>query len=1220
MCERVRLMFVRLLSAASWLTLGSWVQQSGRHSVQRPSLFLHAVVLSSFLILPSSFLLAAGFVHETDQEFTASADFNGDGHLDLLILDKQSGTYRTGYGAGTGAYTFAESRPTGAANITGVAVGKLSGLTNDAFAVTSADQNRVQVLRPSTSGFTEPMSVPQGGLGPTLLAALNLPLGPAPTAEDDLAVLASRDLADGVQIRQIRSNAGAWSLLRTDNAPDAPCLHGNPILPGVGAPRLFAFMRDDGFSNDSFHAWLLDGAAGSQQLVTLDASNNANFICEIFEGTDADVMFWTPWDHRIRVRRIQPVGPGWDFVSDGTFNMPIGSLAQVVPVQTPTGMKVLMRNTFGSLAIRGYTLAGGFGPAENLAPAAGGAVLNGIIPTGPGSFQLLYASDFNGFSDRVISYSHNGTSWVQGATTLMTPRRPSAQFANVLLLGAPLFRTETTELLYSFQAPDWTTGVALGPPVNASAGRFADSTTGIGTPSAQVLGTGVVAAGSAVNQLHNQFSLFSFQGSLGAVIDAVQISPTAGAYEVAQQITFSGLNGGTSVYFRLDATSAFQVWNAANPPWITRASTVEYYSQNAAGAGAVQRASYTFTLTPALQDADGDGVPDFVEIAHGMDPAGGEDADGDGFTDLDELAAGTNPNDALSIPATQANSLDTLLVDARAQIRDVTSGVVIGIAAAGTEITLSDPFGNELGSGTIGSGGASPGFGRITARSVDPRKSYIVCSTNTHFSTAPAGTNEPRGRQLIALVPALEPEVWSWATPNGAIGTTTPWSWGGTNWQEGSMNWSPGFASPEGYDGGWSQRQLDTYWDAFPTGPYSAAGWVTELQAAANRGARPYAEVTLSPSTSLVALIVSKIVGDFILERAPDAEIEGPAMFFDEADALFGFLDLRHRSETTPTASIARVIAVLKHVDDRLGNAGDPGAQALRKLARDVYAQHNALAANALDTLPFPLDALTEFVKTGIFPAAYLPGTALTLAERNAATAKLSSLCSTAPERTSITQTFFTRYNAPTPGLSLLEDESFSSYLMLDESIRPLSLPDTSEAPYGTPIQITAYDDLPTIAGYAALEVTSLSLLSLPMIVGDDTDRDLMADNWELRFFGTLDHDETFNSDGSLYSIAQEYVDGTSPLRSSSSPVLGPVRLALRNFRIASLGGGSFRLSADWPESYAGVIDVMVEGTPDLREWFLPNPAEYLGGGEFAQTVSGFGPRFFFRAFPAMKR
>jgi hypothetical protein len=52
-------------------------------------------------------------------------------------------------------------------------------------------------------------------------------------------------------------------------------------------------------------------------------------------------------------------------------------------------------------------------------------------------------------------------------------------------------------------------------------------------------------------------------------------------------------------------------------------------------AGAID---FTITINPDL-DTDGDGVPDFVELAHGMDPAGGNDADGDGFVETAEGAA-----------------------------------------------------------------------------------------------------------------------------------------------------------------------------------------------------------------------------------------------------------------------------------------------------------------------------------------------------------------------------------------------------------------------------------------------------------------------------------------------------------------------------------------------------------------------------------------------------
>jgi hypothetical protein len=80
------------------------------------------------------------------------------------------------------------------------------------------------------------------------------------------------------------------------------------------------------------------------------------------------------------------------------------------------------------------------------------------------------------------------------------------------------------------------------------------------------------------------------------------------------------------------------------------------------------------------------------------------------------------------------------------------------------------------------------------------------------------------------------------------------------------------------------------------------------------------------------------------------------------------------------------------------------------------------------------------------------------------------------------------------------------------------------------------------------------------------------------------------------------------------------VRLEIRNFLLSHLGGGNFQISANWPASYANVIDVMIEGTPDFVEWSLPEPASHLGGGAFSQTVSNSNPRFFYRAFPALRR
>lgn len=1181
-----------------------------------------------FFLLMTAAACAGTFVQTTDNEFSAAGDFDGDGSADVLVVDRVTGVYRIGYGGG-GALVFSEARPSGMPDISSVAVGRLAGTSADSLVVASPAQNRALLLRPLTTGHTEPAGIHTAGHGPSLLAALDLPSGAGATPEDDLAVLALYDPARGHELRQLR--AGPWSLLRVDDVPDVARRHANPLTPAPGAQALLAFMQEDAPGAHSFRAWTVTGVAAGEEVAITGLPPGVRFVCEIFEGTTADVMLWTPGMNEVGARRIVPDGAGWAAGAGGVFGWG-KPVAQIAPVRDSTGMRLLVRFEDGTLAVHGYTLAGGFGPAEFIVPVGAPGVVSGIVPLPGAGFHLLHAPGHGQPSTHLSSFTHGAGGWAQTGVTALSPASTTAAFANVLALDRMLLREDFPLLKYAARVPDFSTGFTSGSPGSAMAARFLGAESGLGAPAAQSLPAAPAApAGTAVNQLHGRFSLFSFENSLGVLEESVLISPPPGTYDKSVRVTFSGMSGGAQVYFRLGEGGSFTLWNPSNPPWITRPATVEYYAQGAAGRSVARKAAYAFSRPPALLDADGDGIPDFVEADLGMDPEGGADTDGDGFSDLEELLAGTDWDDAADFPSSRNPAADALMVDVSAQLRD-TAGVLAARAADQAVMTVSDPFGNPLASGEIGAGGAAAGFARCRTAGVDTTLGFLIVSTGRHFTTEPAVVNDPAGRQFLGVIPALEPEAWTWAASAANAGTVNLvdkgndpapfiWNWGGVNWRPGSENWDSGLGEASRLTGAWSQLQLDERWGESASGDWSSAAWLAAYTDAARPAGRPYARITLDAVTSLEALMMREAAGILLSARVPEggAEPGSPRDFLDASftEALRG---LRRVSVDFPDAPVARLNAALKHIHQRL-HAAEAGAAKLRTLARDVYARHQALAGDALDTLTMPLDALAAFVQNGELPADHAAATSLSAADLAQALAHWDETLATLPQRVPQTWTDAAIVSAVKPGLSQMNVGGTSDFTVLDAGIRPYQLPTTAEVPAGAPFTLKAYADLPEIAGTTAVEVVALSLTALPFVVDEDSDGDLLPDSWELRHFGTLAFGTHDVRDGSGHTLAQQYFEGTHPLFAFSLPPVAPTLLEFSGFHILPDTPG-LRLHVDWPARYSSVVDVTFRVSTDLSDWTsLPAlPAFETTAGRFTRLLSLDHDRAFYLPRASLKR
>lgn len=119
--------------------------------------------------------LNAGTVHETEKEFLTTGDFNGDGRLDVLIVDRDTGRLRVGYRLSAEFFNWANWLAGGAKDIAGVAVGKLVDDKHDSVALAATDVNLITVVDAANANIqTDPIKIPSSALGPNSVVAVDI--------------------------------------------------------------------------------------------------------------------------------------------------------------------------------------------------------------------------------------------------------------------------------------------------------------------------------------------------------------------------------------------------------------------------------------------------------------------------------------------------------------------------------------------------------------------------------------------------------------------------------------------------------------------------------------------------------------------------------------------------------------------------------------------------------------------------------------------------------------------------------------------------------------------------------------------------------------------------------------------------------------------------------------------------------------------------------------
>jgi Tol biopolymer transport system component len=551
---------------------------------------------------------APSFVYETPYEFLTSGDFNGDGVLDVLVLDKITGNARVGYGDTNGNLTWSAPLVTGVGEATGCAVGPLLQTNRDAVAVTAPTVNSVNIVDLSgTNAAGTPMVVTPLGLGPHTVVPLADPLGGVSPTYNDL-LIASSDNSGSAELLDLMSiNAGVGA--ETGQFGESgPFDRGNALQLSV-TPATFAAGIVRG-SNDTLDVWQFTNAPA----VMLSYSNlpaGSDYAFGNFNGeTLPRFLFYLPGSSNVTVVNLRQ--PSSRFVFGAPMVISLSEAVQGVFYEsfgTNGSALILFSNGIQALSLPGGSpvLSSVYGSGAG----AAGNVFTGVVPLGNNMLTLLDAPPGGTSSIHAQVVRFDGANYTQLSSSNLPTTTARNTRANVWLFQSEPFVNRQAGFIASFNTPDWSDSVSgLPGALNVTVQDDGGAATGLGTVATNTLGA--PPAGSAYglpNQYNPAISVFSYASPQPAESVTVTISPPPGIYDGPIQISFSTLNALDKVFYRVGAGDSWHTYSSSFP--LTNDNTIQFYGANASDPTRSQLQSAVYSLgvngqpTPTVNLANG---------------------------------------------------------------------------------------------------------------------------------------------------------------------------------------------------------------------------------------------------------------------------------------------------------------------------------------------------------------------------------------------------------------------------------------------------------------------------------------------------------------------------------------------------------------------------------------------------------------------------------------
>ncbi|HTI71069.1 MAG TPA: hypothetical protein VMF06_13955 [Candidatus Limnocylindria bacterium] len=610
---------------------------------------------------------AAPFTYETEAEFQLSADLDGDGVDDAVIVDRATGLVRVGYtspGSGTlnsaDLVSWVEARDSGVENVESVSAGVFGASGPSSLALAGRSANRINILSlPATSATPIPQPAFVPGVGPNLVIAADIGGTGNTTGADLIVGTAENGPPSAQRLAFVRRSGGSFSDLF--EAPlNGPVHAGNVVsLNKLGTADMPAWMAE----GPAFDALVVINASSGTNLPFLNVrvAAGSRYIHGPFgTNTYSQFLVWVPGDTRLFVEPVVQIAGRYEFGRETAYSLDT-DIETVFPLGGPTPSQLLAIVRGGTQArIYGYDGSGAPVLLQTI-PAAPGERFTGAWPRG--GFFDLYRGGVEGRSARLDHYRsvHGGA--VKTGSDNLPPVSAARAVANLFLFHAEPFVSRTPGLVQTLRAPDWSRSAALsGAPQSLIVTRelYSAGTTGLNHPTDQsIAGVNTNASFAMPNQIRPDISVASFEIAAGDEIVDVRIDPPGGVFDNPVVARFQASPNTATIYYRIGATNG---WHFASPSLaINSTSSVEFYAR-LLGAGDRKSRIHTanFVISKiahppvplGITDLNGNLLSDDWEhlfLGHEVGNAL-SDSFGNGVSDLQSFLFGHDPSNPASVP------------------------------------------------------------------------------------------------------------------------------------------------------------------------------------------------------------------------------------------------------------------------------------------------------------------------------------------------------------------------------------------------------------------------------------------------------------------------------------------------------------------------------------------------------------------------------------------